>query len=167
MGSEMCIRDSALVLVLSNAMADGLGKEASIEYVRAVVTADTTKQLLSQLATQQVGMVLSAEDTKEVAREFVETVLTDEALQARAAGRAARGGRRTTKRITPLRRRRIVAIKSRPRTHFQALQRLECCRPRAPAAAGPGGPAARAAAALPSRARAPRAAPATPSRRGA
>jgi len=31
----------ALVVVLSNAMQDGLGKEASIDYVRAVVTAET------------------------------------------------------------------------------------------------------------------------------
>jgi hypothetical protein len=122
----------ALVAVLANAMQDGLGKEASIEYVsaqlrwslfcchlsphavvvlcskydtslcdqsaeytfysgpmalqvRAVVTAEATKELLSELAADQVSMVLSSDDTKQVAREFIETVLQDENLQKRSA----------------------------------------------------------------------------------
>ena len=45
------------------------------------------------------------------------------ALQARPAGRAARGGRRTTKRTPPPRLRSIIAVESRPRTLAQ-LQAL-------------------------------------------
>ena len=50
--------------------------------MRAVATAETTKRLLTELAANQVGIVLSSEDTKAVARQFIETVLQDEQLQA-------------------------------------------------------------------------------------
>ncbi len=50
-----------------------------------MVTAEATKELLSELAADQVSMVLSSDDTKQVAREFIETVLQDENLQKRSA----------------------------------------------------------------------------------
>ena len=49
------------------------------------MTAEATKELLAELAADQVSSVLSADETKQVAREFVETVLQDEKLQARSA----------------------------------------------------------------------------------
>jgi hypothetical protein len=48
------------------------GKDAAIEYVRAVVAAEETKELLADLARTQIGSVLNAEDTKQAARNFVE-----------------------------------------------------------------------------------------------
>ena len=41
------------------------------------MTAEATKELLAELAADQVSSVLSADETKQVAREFVETVLQD------------------------------------------------------------------------------------------
>ena len=75
----------ALVVLLSNAMQDDLGKDAAIEYVRAVVTSEETQALLAELASAQISDVLTSEDTKTLARTFVQTVLQDDALQARSA----------------------------------------------------------------------------------
>ena len=71
--------------LLSSAMQDDLGKDAAIEYVRAVVTAEETQALLAELASAQISDVLTSEDTKQLARTFVQTVLQDDALQARSA----------------------------------------------------------------------------------
>lgn len=75
----------ALIVLLSSAMQDDLGKDAAIEYVRAVVTAEETQALLAELASAQISEVLTSEDTKQLARTFVQTVLQDDALQARSA----------------------------------------------------------------------------------